>query len=240
MSADSNSDDRAALLDRYGDLRVPDVVDALDVLGFHANDQQCLMDRAIGPAFRDDEGMSHAGVGVAFTVRYRPPREDPTAVRSDVEKRTGMWYDNLSPAPYLDDIREGDFVVAEVVHKSDLGLLGSRNTLEYAAEGATGAVTNAGCRDIEELTAQGVPVHAGCISPAPGRLVLDDTGVPVNVGGVDVHPGDVVVADGSGVVVVPGGHAETVLDIAEEVATEDQQARRELLEQAGLDPGEVE
>lgn len=145
----TDPDDRVALIDRYGD-RVPDVVDALNVLGFHTNDQQCLVNRSMGPVFRDDKRMSHAGVGIAFTARYRPPREEPTAVRSDVEKRPEMWYDNLSPVPYLDDIDQGDDVVAEVVNKSDVCLFGSRITLEYAAEDATGTVTNAGCRDIGE------------------------------------------------------------------------------------------
>jgi regulator of RNase E activity RraA len=243
MPTDSDPDrdagERAALLDRYEALRVPDVVDALDSLGFHANDQQCLMDRAIGPVFRDDEGMSHAGAGFAFTARYRPPRTEPAAVRSDVDERTGMWYDTVTPVPYLGEIREGDFVVLRVVHKSDIGLLGSRISLEYAAEGATGVVTDAGCRDVEEVAAQGVPVHAGYVSPAPGRLELEDTGVPVSLGGVDVRPGDMVVADGSGVAVVPSEHVEAVADVAEEVAAEDENARRELFERAGLDPGEV-
>ena len=121
MAVEFTADERQSIIDRYEGLRVPDVVDALDSLDFHINDQQYLMDPAIKPAFRDFEGYSHIGRGFAFTARYRPPSgDDPTQIRSDVEDRPQMWYDNLSPAPYLDDIRAGDFVVVEVVHKSQL------------------------------------------------------------------------------------------------------------------------
>lgn len=235
-----SSAERTEILDRYEGLRVPDVVDALDKLDFHINDQQYLMEQSIGPVFRDFEELSHAGRGFAYTARYRPPSgDDPSAIRSDVDDRPGMWYDNLSPAPYLDEIQDGDFVVVEVVHKSELGFMGSRNTLEYIAAGANGMVTDSGCRDIEEVVRQGFPVYSAYISPQPGRIELDDTQIPVRVGGVDVRAEDFVVADASGVAVVPSEHVHAVADLAHEVQAEDSGARGELYEEVGLDPDDT-
>jgi regulator of RNase E activity RraA len=129
----------------------------------------------------------------------------------------------------------GGFVVVEVVHKSELGFFGSRNTLEYVAAGANGMVTDSGCRDIEELVRQGFPVHSAYISPQPGRIELDETGVPVRVGGVNVRPSDLVVADASGVVVVPAEHVHEVADIAHDVRSEDRGARGDLYAELGLE-----
>lgn len=232
----SDSEDRIRILEAYDGLRVPDVVDALNHLGFDVNDQQYLMDSSIKPAFRDADSYAHAGRGFAYTARYRPSRDpDGPDQGGDVDERPGMWYDNLSPAPYLDEIQAGDFVVVDVVHKSDLGFMGSRNTLEYIAAGANGMVTNSGCRDIEELVRQGFPVYAKYISPQPGQIELDDTQIPVQIGGVDIEAGDFIVADASGVAVVPIEYVEDVADIANAVQAEDSGARGDLYEAVGLD-----
>lgn len=232
---DLDADERSDIIDRYEGLRVPDVVDALDYLEFDINDQQYLMDASIKPVFRDTETYAHAGRGFAYTARYRPSRDPEGPVRGEaIDDRPGMWYDNLSPAPYLDEIRDGDFVVVDVVHKSELGFMGSRNTLEYIAAGANGMVTNSGCRDIEELVRQGFPVYSKYISPQPGQIVLDDTQIPVQIGGVDVQAGDFLVADASGIVVVPIEYVEEVADVANAVQAEDSGARRDLYEAVGL------
>jgi 4-hydroxy-4-methyl-2-oxoglutarate aldolase len=98
-------------------------------------------------------------------------------------------------------------------------------------------VTNGGCRDTDELILQRIPVYSRRIARGirPGRLEWDAENIPVACGGVRVHPGDVVVADGDGVIIVPIAHAETVVQIAREIANDDKKGRRAKYNRAGID-----
>jgi regulator of RNase E activity RraA len=70
-------------------------------------------------------------------------------------------------------------------------------------------------RDIGEIREAGFPVHARGVVPIPGvRKAVLPLNEPVTCGGVTVHTGDIVVADEDGVVVVPLGKADEVLDRA--------------------------
>ncbi|MFB6173039.1 MAG: RraA family protein [Halobacteriales archaeon] len=231
-------EDREALLDLYEGLRVADVVDGLDYNGFHDIGR---MDEEIRPLYRDTEAFSHRIVGFAHTVRFHPTNErrDLPGPR-DLESEAfaafeSDWYRRHFEAPT--DIREGDVVVIEA-HGLRVGNVGSMNALAWCNEGANGVVTNGGVRDTDELTKQGIPTYHKHVSKpiVPGRDQVDDEQVPVNVGACLVRPGDVVVADGDGVAVVPLEHARAVAEDARRIQREDQDARREAYEAAGLDP----
>jgi regulator of RNase E activity RraA len=49
-----------------------------------------------------------------------------------------------------------------------------------------------------------------------GRLDVESANVPIDCGGVRVEPGDLVIGDDDGVVVVPKGIADEVIESAEE------------------------
>ena len=85
------------------------------------------------------------------------------------------------------------------------GLLSSAAALRDVA----GVVTDGSCRDVDEARALGFSVfaRAGAVRTARGRVHEESSGTPVSLSGVTVNPGDVVAADGSGVVVIPAGHA---------------------------------
>lgn len=77
-------------------------------------------------------------------------------------------------------------------------------------------------RDLAETRENRFPVLARGVSPIPGGK--DKVGVldgPVRCGGVEVHPGDVVVGDEEGIVVVPAGRADRVLEAAQARAAKD-------------------
>ena len=61
-----------AIVAKFKDLRVTDVVDGLDVAGLQ---DMTIMDQAIRPMWRDGEKFTHRIYGVAVTLRIVPPQE---------------------------------------------------------------------------------------------------------------------------------------------------------------------
>jgi 4-hydroxy-4-methyl-2-oxoglutarate aldolase len=86
------------------------------------------------------------------------------------------------------------------------------------ARGVAGIVLDGAIRDRAQLEALGVPVfHRGTSPRGPSKTGPGVLGVPVTLAEVTVHPGDLVCADADGVVVVPAGAAEAVLEAAREL-----------------------
>lgn len=226
MTDSSDESERRRLLDRFDGLRVADVSDALTYLGrdVHAG---YLLDREIAPVFRDPD-RAHQTVGLAFTVRYRATGEPPGPRNPETAAESfdpgELWFDDFFPMSYEDDLRPGDLAVVEIEHKPPVGYVGSRLTSMLDDAGATGLVTNAGCRDVDEVVDQGFPTYCPYVGPHPRRIGGEETGVPVTVGGCTVEPGDVVVADADGVVAVPTHLAGDVADVAREVLADDESA----------------
>ncbi len=231
-----SDEDRAELKALFKGLRVTDVTDGLDYTGFHDVNQ---LDREIRPIHRDPATFSHRFVGFAHTVRFLPTnRRRPERMDLDTfDEWKGNWYRELASAPLVDEIRDDDAIVIDG-KGTDVGYIGSNNSLRWAANGAVGVVTNGGVRDTDEIIKQGQPaVYARHFDKTirPGRLELDDTQVPIAVGGCMVRPNDVIVADGDGVVVVPVEHARDVAAAAQHVQTGDQESRAALYDEVGLD-----
>ena len=227
--------ERQRLLDLYEGLRVTDVCDGLDAVGLI---DTCTMDWEIRPLWRDFEDFGHRIYGFAHTLRFVPtnrvsPRPLPL---EEYKKWKSDWYRNLSRAP-VEPIHAGEILVIDAAEVGDVGFIGSSNAQGWINRGARGIVTNAGCRDTDELIKQRVPVYSRRIARGirPGRLERDVENVPIACGGVRVFPGDLVVADGDGVIVVPIAHAETVAHIARDIANSDKASRRKKYLEAGLD-----
>jgi 4-hydroxy-4-methyl-2-oxoglutarate aldolase len=109
----------------------------------------------------------------------------------------------------------GDVIVVVPATDSAYGFIGELMATQMQQRGAVGYITSGGVRDTAELRAMGFPVWTRHVS-AQGT-VKDTAGsvnTPVVLDGVVVQPGDVVVADDDGVVVVPRGDAEQVLEAA--------------------------
>jgi len=229
--------ERQRLLDLYEGLRVTDVSDAMDIMG-----RQDLgsMDHNIGPLWRDVEGFKHCFVGFAHTLRFVPTNH-PTVSRTPEENKAmiSKWYRELAGGPKA-EIQDGDVIVIDGTD-THVGFIGSNNGFAWLLQGAVGIVTNAGCRDTDELIRQHVPVYSSRLEKPirPFRLEFDREQVPINCGGVLVRPGDLVVADGDGVIVVPIEVAEDVAKYAREVANMDRAGRRRLYEKAGMEMDET-
>ena len=221
--------ERKQLLGLYSDLRVADVRDGMDVIQLHHIGS---MDVGIRPLHRT------RAFGIARTVRYLPYADRiPENHPDEYLKWSGMYYSEICPYPWVEEIEDGDFVVIDA-SGVDAGLMGSENTLTCLRRGCRGIVTSGGVRDTDEVILQGIPVWSRMVSKSmvQGRLQYDAKDVPVAVGGVTVCPGDVVVADGDGVVVVPRKYAADVAREAHAEHERDKVNRREHYEALGREP----
>ena len=222
-----NAKKRAELLRLFDDLRVCDVRDAMDAMGyFHYGS----MDQNIRPLWRT------RAFGLARTVRYLPYLGPEPRLSAEAYRRewTGMYYREICPYPWVDEIQEGDFVVIDQ-SGLNVGLMGSENSFGCFNKGARGLISNGGVRDTDELILQKIPFWSRSIaqSMVQVRLQFDAKDIPIAVGGVQIQPDDMVVADGDGVIVVPQEIALEVARWAHEEHDRDKQSRREHYRTAG-------
>lgn len=226
------------ILALYEGLRVADVSDGMDKAGLW---DVGLMDQKIISMWRDFEDLSHLMVGIALTVRYVPANDPLPGKLSEEEfdKWVGKWYNELSPEPFADSIKEGHVIVIDAQGDGDTGSVGSFNSLAWVKKGARGIVTNGSVRDTDEIAKQKIPCYIDWENRGrgirPGRNEFESMNQTIAVGGVQINPGDVIVADGDGVIVVPREYAREVADYAHKTLTGDKANRRRLYEQLGID-----
>lgn len=154
-------------------------------------------------------------VGTATTLRFVPGRED-------LFTSHGGGYNAQKRA--FDAVGEGEVIVIEARGETGSGTLGDILALRARARGAAGIVTDGGVRDYVAVSAIGLPVYSAGAHPAVlgRRHVPWDVDVTVGCGGTTVQPGDFIVGDDDGVLVIPPGIAEEVVDAA--LAQEDEDA----------------
>ncbi|GAB4254228.1 MAG: hypothetical protein Kow00109_29700 [Acidobacteriota bacterium] len=225
------------LLVLYDRLRVADVSDAMDVLNLA---DRGLLDPEFKPLWRDLENFSHQFRGVALTVRYVPtnrPRRTFTS-REEFSRWESRWYQEISPEPFVDQLKPGTVIVIDGAGDGDTGTIGSFNSLLWKQRGAVGIVTSGGVRDTDEVIKEQVPIYLRRQGRGirPGRNEIESINRPIQIGGVLVRPGDMVVADGDGVIVVPREYAVETAVLARRVLDSDKGARRNLYRELGLPP----
>jgi regulator of RNase E activity RraA len=220
---------------RYKYLRVADVVDAMDGMGYF---NIGLMDQSIQPIWRPMKFW-----GVAVTLRCVPPHRPMWKLNSteEIVKAIPTWFQTVGHVKINDHIREGSVIVTDAGSAPEMGYWGSNNGLDVVARGAVGIVSNGYARDTGEMTLQKTPMVARSRGRTmyAGRLVALETQVTIGCGGAQVRPGDIVGCDDDGVVVVPIEIVEEVAVHAEAVLLADMRTRRKLYERLGMTPDET-
>ena len=133
----------------------------------------------------------------------------------------------------VDNLPKGSVPVWSGTNATGICLFGDLIAATMQKRGCHGAITDAGFRDVEAISGTGFPVFARYVSPVQsiGRWRVTSHGEPVELAGafgptVLVEAGDFVLGDEDGVVVVPAGLAVQVLERAEEIVRQEEEARK--------------
>src|SRR5450432_2787604 len=156
-------------------------------------------------------------VGVAFTLRYMPAREDLN--------KLDVFRDRSHPQrKAIEDCPPGAVLVMDSRKDARAASAGAILVTRLMQRGCAGVITDGGFRDSAEIARLGFPAYHHRPS-APTNLTLHqamDIDVPIGCGDVAVFPGDVMVGDGEGVIVIPAHlAAEIAAEAIEMTAFED-------------------
>lgn len=213
----------------YQHLRVVDVVDAMDGIGYF---NIGLMDREVRPLW---SGMKFWGEAV--TMRCVPSNKPMWKLESteDIVNAHGIWFAKNPPARLPEDLKPGHVIVMDAGGGPEVGFWGSENSLGAIVNGAVGIITDGYCRDTAEVALQKTPIVARYRGRTiiPGRIEAVEVQGTIACGGVQVNPGDIVGADDDGVVVVPSAVAREVATHARAILLADMRARRAKYELLG-------
>lgn len=132
--------------------------------------------------------------------------------------------DNLYLLKALKEAKPGDILVVDVkgdTYRAIAGdfVVGMMQTLELG-----GLVVDGAIRDVIDIKKLNFPVFVrGTTVSASSKNGPGKIKTSISCGGVSVHPGDIVVGDANGVVIIPKGEAETVLQKAQAKEAADQE-----------------
>jgi 4-hydroxy-4-methyl-2-oxoglutarate aldolase len=121
--------------------------------------------------------------------------------------------DNLAVHVGVTRAPRGSVLVVDVGAVAGRGYWGEVLTTAAEAAGLAGLVIDGCVRDVDALEAHRFPVFStGLALPGATKQLSGAVGGTVRVGGVRVDASDWVVADADGVVVIPAGTLEAVLE----------------------------
>ena len=226
----SNDGTGYSLLPAFKYLRVVDVCDAMDGIGYF---DIGLMDPVVRPLW-----LGIKFWGVAVTQRCVPSNRPmwPLNNTDDIVNAHGIWYAQVERPSVAEHVRQGSVVVTATGGSGEVGFWGSSNSLGMVARGAVGIITDGYCRDTYELSLQETPICSRLRGRTiiPGRIMTVGVQEPVACGGVQVRPGDLVGCDDDGVLVVPIEIAREVSIHARAILLADMHARLRRYQELGM------
>jgi 4-hydroxy-4-methyl-2-oxoglutarate aldolase len=160
-------------------------------------------------------GDARQGRG-AMDAAVKPVAPELPGMRRFVGSALTCWCgpnDNLALIAAVAVAEAGDVIVCACEGFPHSGMAGDLVTGMAKNKGVVALVTDGMVRDRDGLVAVGLPVFArgitpnSCVRSGPGTV-----GLPVTAGGVPVDSGDLVLGDADGVVVVPAGEIDEVLE----------------------------
>jgi regulator of RNase E activity RraA len=152
--------------------------------------------------------------GPAFTVRIVPQSSPP-----------------LGHDEYMDDLKAGDVCAMDARGPLAGSVWGDLRSLVASRRGVAGTVIDGTAGDTSACIDLAYPVfvRAATMLGGGGRVRIEAKQVPVVIGGVYVCPGDVIFGDADGVIVIPQGREQEVLDVADALDRADENIRNGIL-----------
>lgn len=232
MADEKNYDAILALQARWDKIRVANVFDALDQMGYPNQ----VIDLGIRP-LRPDQHLA----GLAVTVRgRRDPRGREELAKVDPNGQATGSYARLNRACH-----PGAVIVIDGAGEATTGKLGEMTSWWMKQRGARGVVIDGAIRDY--LGVVDIPGWTVCCrntSPIEslGRYHFMDINDVIAVPGtltnqVRINPGDWIVGGDDGVIVVPQEISMKALEVSEDIEQREEGMRRDL--EAGLRFGEA-
>jgi regulator of RNase E activity RraA len=147
-------------------------------------------------------------VGLAFTMRFIPSREDKAGPNAPNGGQTQVQA--------MEECPPGHVLVIDSRGDARAASAGDLYIGRLMARGCSGIVTDGGLRDSEGILKTGLPAYLRRPTSPPSPIVHQpiDLNLPIGCGGVAVYPGDVIVGDCDGVVVIPAEIADAVAEEA--------------------------
>lgn len=163
--------------------------------------------------------------GPALTLQMMPKREDLYGANEYDNPEVQLHRHVLYPA------QAGDMVVVDARGDMASGIFGEMMLTYLAGRGGAGVVVDGCIRDSAKAAQLDLGIWVKGVSPnyhAQTNLIPFAVNVPVACGGALVMPGDIIVADDDGVIVVPVGMAEALIEEASKHAEWEEFARYRL------------
>lgn len=147
-----------------------------------------------------------------------------TILENDIFSQPRKSFGYLTEA--LDQLRPNEVYVATGAHNS--ALWGELLTATSRTKGAVGAVLDGPTRDTPQVLEQNFPVFCtGCwAQDSSVRTYVCDFRCPIEIGQVTIHDGDLVFGDVDGVLIVPKGIVDEVIEKALEKAAGEKSVRK--------------
>jgi regulator of RNase E activity RraA len=149
-------------------------------------------------------------VGLAFTLRFVPAREDLATPES--------WSSPISTRAAIEAMPAGCIAVVDAMGVTDAGIFGDILCARMQKRGVAALVTDGVVRDAAGVLGTGLPVwcQGAAAPPSVAGLTFVAWQQPIACGGVAVFPDDVVVVDGDGAVLIPAALLDEVCAAAPE------------------------
>src|SRR3954469_1034784 len=147
-------------------------------------------------------------VGIAFTMRFIPSREDMDGPQS--KNRSAVQPKAMEECP------PGHVLMIDSRGDSRAASAGDLYVGRPKARGAAGIVPDGGFRDTNGVFKTGLPAYHRRPSSPPSPIAHRpvDLQLPIGCGGVAVYPGDIVVGDRDAILVIPADIVEAVAEEA--------------------------
>jgi regulator of RNase E activity RraA len=147
-------------------------------------------------------------VGIAFTMRFIPSREDKDGPGSTTR--------SMTQPQAMEECPPGHVLMIDSRGDSRAASAGDLYIGRLKARGGAGIVTDGGFRDTNGVFKTGLPAYHRRPSSPPSPIAhrAVDLQLPIGCGGVAVYPGDIVVGDRDAVLVIPPDIVDAVAEEA--------------------------